>query len=293
MVNYVKPVTSERASPYSNVQRPCLTFNEYASNSDEYFVSNTRFYFHPGIHGLDHSLLLMNLYNFSFLNRPNGDQVVTIAVDSSASITWNESWNIEISSIKFTLYGNFTFVMRFERSQSVQLSNISIYGNWYSGCSSIISEESALEFKDSKFIGINGFVGAALMMYASNITFRGSTMFADNTAAYGGSIYLIYNSTLILNRTSLFLNNTISRKVMNRSWSILSCNYINSIMREIYTGTSAAIICDNSYLEIYYFTNNIGTLLGGAIMLNSCSLYIQGSVKHLVMVEPYCFKTRT
>ena len=91
MVNYVKPVTSERASPCSNVQRPCLTLNEYASNSDEYFVNNTRFYFHPGIHRLDHSLLLMNLYNFSFLSRPNGDQVVTIAVDSSASITWNKS----------------------------------------------------------------------------------------------------------------------------------------------------------------------------------------------------------
>ena len=150
----------------------------------------------------------MNLHNFSFLGWPNGDQVVTIAVDSSASITWNESWNIEISSITFSLHGIFTFIMGFEHSQSVQLSNISIYGNWYCGCSSIFSEESALKFNNSKFIGINGYVGAALMMYASNITFRGTIMFADNAAVSGGSIYLTHNSTLTLNGTSLFRNNT-------------------------------------------------------------------------------------
>ena len=171
MVNYVKPFTSERTSPCSNMQRPCLTLNEYACTSDEYFVNNTRFYFYPGIHRLEYSVNLVNLYNFSFLGWPNGDQVVTIAVDSSASITWNESWNIEISSIKFSLYDNFTYIMRFEHSLLVQLSNISIYGNWYTGCSSIRSE---LEFKHSTFIGINGFVGAALMIYESNITFRGS-----------------------------------------------------------------------------------------------------------------------
>ena len=106
-VNYVKPLTSERASPCSNVQRPCLTLNEYASNSDEYFVNNTRFYFHPGIHRLEYTLNLVNLHKFSFLGWPNNGQVVTIAVDSSASVTWNKSCNIEISSIKFSLYDNF------------------------------------------------------------------------------------------------------------------------------------------------------------------------------------------
>ena len=40
---------------------------------------------------------------------PNGDQVVTMAVDSSVSNTWNESWNIEIFSIRFFLYGNYFY----------------------------------------------------------------------------------------------------------------------------------------------------------------------------------------
>ena len=283
-VNYVKPFASKIASPCSDVQRPCLTLNEYASDSNEHCVNNTRFYFYPGIHRLDYTVHLVNLHNFSFLGRPNGDQVVTIAVDSSASITWKESCNIKISSIKFTLHGNFTFIMRFEHSLLVRVSNISIYGNWYSGCSSIVSEESALEFDDSTFIGINGFVGAALMIFASNITFRGSIMFADNAAASGGSIYLIH-SILTLNGTSLFLNNTSSEEVMK----MLSCNNIYS-MRKIkltdsslldsYSDSGGAIVCNNSYLEIYYysnFTDNIAGWHGGAMMLNTCSLSIQGN----------------
>ena len=155
----------------------------------------------------------MNLHNFPFLSWPNNDQVVTIAVvDSSGSITWIKSWNITISSFMFNFYDNFIFIMRFEHSELVQLSNISIYGNGYSGYSSI----SVLEFNDSMFIGINGFVGAALMMFASNITFRGSIIFTDNTAVSGGSIYLTHNSILTFNGTSLFLNNTSRQEAMNR-----------------------------------------------------------------------------
>ena len=228
----------------------------------------------------------MNLCNFSFLGWPNNDQVVTIAVDPLASITWNESWNIEISSITFTLHDNFTFIMRFEHSQLVRLSNISIYGNGYSGCSSIVSEESALEFNDSTFIGINGFLGAALMIFVSNITFRGIIMFANNTASYGGSIYLTYNSKLTLNGANLFQNNTSNfiQEVINTK--MLSCNNINP-MREIklnlllqYNGIGGAIVCNNSYVEIYYysnFTDNIAEQFGGAMALNTCNLNIQGN----------------
>ena len=63
----------------------------------------TIFYFYPGIHRLDYSLVLENLCNFSFHGWPSGDQVVTIAIDSLASITWKESWNIKISSIIISL----------------------------------------------------------------------------------------------------------------------------------------------------------------------------------------------
>ncbi len=65
---------------------------------------------------------------------------------------------------------------------------------------------------------------------------------------------------------------------------ILLCNNINS-MREIKlnlfdNGSGGAIICNNSYLEVYFysnFTHNIAGLHGGAMMLNTCSLNIQGN----------------
>ena len=71
------------------------------------------------MHRLDENLLLENLYNFSFQGLSNGDQGVNIAVNSSATITWNASLNIEISSIRFTLHNNFTSILRFKHSQFV------------------------------------------------------------------------------------------------------------------------------------------------------------------------------
>ena len=66
--------------------------------------------------------------------------------------------------------------------------------------------------------------------------------------------------------------------MIERSTLLCYSNDINSNVRRVFTG--AAIICDNSYLEIYYysnFTNNVDTMFGGAMVLNSCSLYIEGN----------------
>ena len=75
------------------------------------------------------------------------------------------------------------------------------------------------------------------MMFASKITFRGNNVFAYNTAASGGSIYLI-NSTLTFNGTNLFRNNTSSQEAMNRK--ILSCNSINLVkLSELENGSNS------------------------------------------------------
>ena len=111
-------------------------------------------------------------------------------------------------------------------------------------------------------------------------------MFTDNTASYGGSIYLTYNSVLTLNGTNLFQSNTsnFSHEVINAKK--LSCNNINP-MREInfnlllqYNGSGGVIICNNSYVETYYysnFTHNIAGQYGGAMALNTCRFNIQGN----------------
>ena len=274
-VNYVKPLMSTTTLPCPDDYRPCLTLGEYTSDSDVYFVNNTIFYFYPGIHRLDNSLILENLYNFSFHGLPNGDQIVNVSVDSLANITWNKSQNIEISSIRFTLNDHFTFIMKFERSQIVHLSNISIIGNGNSGCSSVLVQKSAIFINNSMFTEISGFLGAAVMMVASNVTFRGDNVFINNTAASGGSIYLS-NSTLTFNGTSFFLNNTSLGYSENRTLSLY--HIVEKI--ELKNGSGGAIFSTTSYLRLYEYSNFTGNLAdssGGAITMEAGALTIQGN----------------
>lgn len=212
-----------------------------------------------------------NLYNFSFQGLSNG---VDIAVDSSATIIWNASMNIEISSIKFILHDNFTSIMRFKHSQFVQLPNISIYGNGYNGCSAIIGQGATLNIKNFTFIGMNRFLSAAIMTVASNITFGESNSFADNTAVIGGGIHMS-DSRLILNGNSQFLNNKCtSLRYYNKDLAtrkMTSCNYqynnyYNSNHEEEFIWGNAS------------FTLNTADGEGGAMQLNYTSSNISGNL---------------
>ena len=88
---------------------------------------------------------------------------------------------------------------------------ISVMGNGrrHIGCSAIMSQHSEICIKNSKFVGLHGTFGAAVMVSASNnITFAGNNKFYSNIASRGGSIYLL-DSMLMLNGTNLFMNNTV------------------------------------------------------------------------------------
>ena len=281
-LNYVTP---SKTTPCPNGQRPCLTLKEYASEPDVYFVNNSVFFFHSGTHRLDDSLIrLKNLYNFSFegLRTGDGPGVANVEFYSLASITWERSWNIEISSICFILRNDFTIIIRFELSQFVQLSNISIVGNGYSGCSSVMSRESTLDINNSTFGEIKGLFGAALMMLASTITFRGTNIFVNNTAASGGSIYL-FDCILTLNGANFFLNNTAlwySQETVDRKMA--SCNHHNmETLTYGSSGTGGAIFCNATYLRVYEhsnFTGNVANSSGGAIALDTGEFVIQANV---------------
>ena len=168
--------------------------------------------------------------------------------------------------------------MKFDRTQIVYLSNVSIIGNGNSGCSSVLVQKSTIFINNSMFTEISGFLGAAVMMVASNVTFRGNNVFINNTAASGGSIYLS-NSMLTFNGTSIFLNSTslgYSKEVINRTLSL--CNIVEKI--ELKNGNGGAIFCTTSYLRFYEhsnFTGNSAELFGGAIAMAAGTLTIQGN----------------
>ena len=125
----------------------------------------------------------MNIHNFALQGLPDSE-VANVVFDSFVSITWDECSNIEISSIIFTLLGDFTFSISFRKTQLVQLSYISILGySGFIGCSSIVSHQSSVDIRDSKFVAIQGMFGAALMISASNITITRNNIFIGNAAS--------------------------------------------------------------------------------------------------------------
>jgi hypothetical protein len=112
---------------------PCLTLQEYASQPNVYFTNHTIFYFEPGSHELTSSLKFIKLYNFTFQGLP-GNKSVNISLGSLVTITWEECWSIEISSVIFSLLDKFSISIVFEHTQVAQLSNISVFGNGHCGC---------------------------------------------------------------------------------------------------------------------------------------------------------------
>ena len=272
--NYVTPNRSTSCLVHKD---PCLTLNEYANEPDKHFINNTTFYFYFGDHELNTHLWLKNLHSIAF--RGLSDDKLSSIV-SSASITWEKCENIEISLIVFTLTGNFTFILVFNQTHFIHLSNISILGNENSGCSSIMSQDSTIDIIDSRFVGLLGLSGAALMVSGSNITFAGNNSFISNVATFGGAIHLT-RSMLFMNGTNLFMNNT----AMDSSERILDdtlCKVSIEVVNFQNNGSGGAIFCDNSTLtfdEDSNFIDNSAKHSGGAIAtVNVSTVTTQGLV---------------
>ena len=111
-------VTPNKTLNCSDDHSTCLTIQEYANQADIYFTSNTIFYFEPGRHMLNSSLHFVNIHYFTFQGLPDSE-MVNVLFGSLVSITWNECSSIEVSSIVFTLLGNFTFSIVFTKTHSV------------------------------------------------------------------------------------------------------------------------------------------------------------------------------
>ena len=142
---FVRPNSS--VSCTSPQQRPCLTFNEYAEQVDQYFVDNTTFLFLPGTHELDAPLDLEGLSNVSFA--PLNDLDAQILLSPSANITWTNCEDIEISGFVFILSGELKSLSKSDifdhlvstelifQGTTVFLTNLTLIGNgtrWFALC---------------------------------------------------------------------------------------------------------------------------------------------------------------
>ena len=99
----------------SSSQQPCLTFNKYAQQAEQYFVNNTTFLFLPGIHKLDIQLDLEGLSNIVLipLDDPHAQDVL-ILLSQSVNITWTNCENIEIVGLVFFLSGQYSILVELD-----------------------------------------------------------------------------------------------------------------------------------------------------------------------------------
>ena len=210
---YVIPTPSSgvpcppRLAEATNTSSLTLSLKDYENQPDIHFANNTILDFCPGTHWINSSLELTGVHNFTMQGLPRNETVL-IMLDQSVNITWTNCYNVEISSISFQLIGYFSYSIAFEESLFVRLLNITVLGSEDRGQSAVTIQNSSLVVADSNFIGMYGFMGAALEIFDSSVVqFTGHNLFKNNKAKFGGAIYSS-ESILILNGTNVFMNNT-------------------------------------------------------------------------------------
>ena len=263
--NYIFPNSSYCISRGTLVQHPCLTLNDYVDNVDTYFVNDSSFIFIPGNHQLSVRLTIRAVHNISI--KGLSENSVTIEIrNESGFFACNSCVNVSIANILFDVGGPFTCILLFVATNSVRLSNITIIGNSYIGCSSIISERSAIYISNSMFTGIRGFYGAVLIASRSVISFTGENSFVNNEAESGGAMYFDNNILVIFNGTSFFTKNCATGYL----------NSTNELSQECINYTVSRWILGNIPVRFY---GNFAEGFGGSIFSIYSTIVLGGNVE--------------
>ena len=103
---YMRP---SHVSDTSCPGEPCLTWTEYVSHTDQYFHSNTTFWFIPGTHHMNMSLHVSNVSNIVLMGLRDLSKVIgnISCADTPcrcAGFTINNATNITLKMLSFSIY---------------------------------------------------------------------------------------------------------------------------------------------------------------------------------------------
>ena len=143
-----------------------------------------------------------------------------------------------------------------------------------------MSQYSTIHIQDSKFTGIRGSYGAAMMISRSCVVFTGNNIFSDNSAHSGGSLYILLESVVKLSGINTFVNNTSEHYV---NFHRIRCFEDEEYDIDWMSYSGGAIYCRSSTLnidsEFSVFANNFAQKSGGAIEAEDGNIItIKGSV---------------
>lgn len=180
---YVKPNFSSATCP----GEPCLTLDQYAEMTKEYFTSGSTFVFLPGNHSLRTELSLTNISDIHFRGIENSSNSSSILLRNNGSISSNNITYFIIEGLTFVLCRyqcNVKSVLWIVNSSYTMIYNSVFLGNW-SG--------SELSFQRS------------LLLWHSNISVE-NCFFDRNVGYFGGAIAARSGSMINISR-STFIGN--------------------------------------------------------------------------------------
>ena len=276
----------------------CTTLAEYAQEAELYFTSNTTMVFLPGDHVLDANITVANVARLTMHGESSSGTRATIVCNGAVGLSFTSMVAFKINSLAFAScnrkdgtapLGNYALLLK--SAQYAELGNCSFHDNIATAL--VVINTSITLAENSEFIHnhCESDHSCAVSALNSNLTFTGNTTFLDNSAtsstdfAYGGAIYASY-TVLSFNGISNFINNSahyggaiyiLGNTVLGFNGS---SNFINNKVAGEGAG-GAIYILRNTVLNFNgtsNFINNSAYYYGGAIFTsNNTALSFNGT----------------
>ena len=255
----------------------CLTFNEYVSDMETYFTSNTSFIFLEGEHYLDSALLIDGKSNITMKASTNTTAIIIISI--YAVIQFQDSQAFVLSSITIYHHGSnfYDSALTILDSHHMQLRNIKIQDVRFSRAVHVYN--STARITDCSFFNNSG--GAIYVVAGSTVEFHGYANFTGNLAASGGAI-AARESTLLIDGIVTFNNNSAGDggaiDIVLSDLQLLGSTSFENNTASLYGGAILAWNSNLSFLGYANFSENLATgYEGGAISAWHCNLSIYGN----------------
>ena len=274
--------------------QPCLSFNDYAREKDQYFLDGTSFMFLSGSHQLNLQLQLENVSNLS-LGPLEGDRSIQIYLSLKVNLTWLGSNNITIAGLEIFLSGQqmneksqFSAFI-FEKTTSF-LSRLRFFGNDRLQSTAIRTHSSVVGLSDVTVSGATSLYGAALVVFNSTVNFTRQNYFMNNTATRGGAMFIFQSFAYFDGHAYFISNNATSDPALGGA---IYCEnsailFRGSVLFQnnqaiAYFAHGGGIFQQNSTVTFDMHSNvsfieNSAIHFGGAISINRSELMILGKV---------------
>ena len=264
----------------------CLTLEEYVSDTETYFTSDTSFLFMEGEHYLSSDLHIDRKRNVS-MTALNANVVIVIA--PNVTVRFTNSQAIVVSSLSIYYYGfyfseDYMTLILFD-SHDVQLDNIEFRLISKSGdidyfSSAVAVSSSTASITDCSFLndsaGIEGAnavdSGGAVFIADSTVEFLGFISFIGYYATNGGAI-VAFNSLLIIQGNMTFTNNRAAENggALNIFSRDMYFTAMNSPTNNYYEGSSSTTVTGT-----VTFIENSAMDYGGAVYVDRSNLQLLG-----------------